>query len=356
MIKILKYENTLLVLNKNTMIERDYPIFNDDTALFILFSTKLNQRLYIEGLQKRDKLWIGNAYTYQESYNKNYGFKWLEDDSETHDPSYNREKEEVEYNKNTGYFLIDGEREIYGLSEKEIKERLNISSLDLKDPEKYLKNNGERLRLNQFNQDLFGKIFNIGVTYNSHFFEKENSKTSVRINKFIFMKNTMIIYLCIHLILCTAFLFKKNVRNIGKYVKTKEKRIFFLYLIDFLILFLYCFLSVICRLHEIIEFEKFILCYLIIKNFLLYQYLKLRKKKFIKLMLFSYFIFVTILAVQYFKVRSCFVYFYFISIMCFPLFSIKRKKRLKSTILLYSFYCSTQFIYLVFVLALYMMF
>ena len=39
--KIPKYENTLLQLNKNTKIGRDYPTFNDDTALFYLKSTNL---------------------------------------------------------------------------------------------------------------------------------------------------------------------------------------------------------------------------------------------------------------------------------------------------------------------------
>ena len=39
--KIPRYENTLLQLSENTKIERDYPIFNDDVALFYLESTNL---------------------------------------------------------------------------------------------------------------------------------------------------------------------------------------------------------------------------------------------------------------------------------------------------------------------------
>ena len=43
----------------------------------------------------------------------------------------------------------------------------------------------------------------------------------------------------INLILCLIFLFEKNIKNIEKYVKIKEKRIWFLYKLDFLILFVY---------------------------------------------------------------------------------------------------------------------
>ena len=52
--KIPRYENTLLQLNKNTKIERDYSIFNDDEALLILDSANLEYNLYIKELKKID--------------------------------------------------------------------------------------------------------------------------------------------------------------------------------------------------------------------------------------------------------------------------------------------------------------
>ena len=174
MTKIPRCENTLLQLNENTKIERDYPTFNDDIALFYLKSTNLKYIIYVKGLKKLDNIWVGNAYSYKEAYEKNSGFKWLEDDSKSFNPEYNRKQKEIEYNKNIGYFIIDDKKEIYGLSEEETKKILNISSLNLKNPEKYINKNGERLRLTKLNQDLFGEIFNISISYESDKFEKGN--------------------------------------------------------------------------------------------------------------------------------------------------------------------------------------
>ena len=52
--KVPIYENTLLQLSENTNIERDYPIFNDDVALFYLESTNLKYIIYVKGLKKLD--------------------------------------------------------------------------------------------------------------------------------------------------------------------------------------------------------------------------------------------------------------------------------------------------------------
>ena len=193
--KIPRYENTLLQLSENTKIERDYPIFNDDVANLVLETTNLEQRLYVKELDNINNIWIGNTYTYKEAYQKNSGFKWLEDDSEEYNPKYNREQKEIEYNKSTGYFIIDDKKEVYGLSEDEIKEMLNISSLKLENPEKYIKKNGERARLTQFSQDLFRKMLNISDYYDSDKFEKENTTTANVVNKLIFLRNIMLIYL-----------------------------------------------------------------------------------------------------------------------------------------------------------------
>ena len=192
--KIPRYENTLLQLSENTKIERDYPIFNDDVANLVLKTTNLEQRLYVKELNKLDNIWVGNAYSYKEAYEKNSGFKWLEDDSKSFNPEYNREQKEIEYNKSTGYFIIDDKKEVYGLSEDEIKEMLNISSLKLENPEKYIKKNGERARLTQFSQDLFRKMLNISDYYDSDKFEKENTTTAKEVNKLIFLRNIMLIY------------------------------------------------------------------------------------------------------------------------------------------------------------------
>lgn len=219
--KIPEYENTLLRLNKYSEIKRDYPIYNDDTALFILTSTNLQQNLYIKELKKLDNIWIGNTYNYKEAYKKNSGFQWLEDDSQRHNLEYNRIQKEIEYNKYIGYFIIKNGEEIYGLSEEEVKKILNISSLKLKNPEKYMKKYGEREILTQFNQDLLGKLLKIPISYGSDKFKKGSPVTAPEINKLNFTKNLLILYLISNLVITIIF-FLKN-KNLYKSLKKYRK-------------------------------------------------------------------------------------------------------------------------------------
>ena len=343
--KVPRYENTLLQLSKNTKIERDYSIFNDDEALLILDSTNLEDNLYIKELKKLDNIWLGNTYTYDEAYKKNSGFKWLEDDSEEYNPKYSREQREIEYNRSTGYFIIDDKKEVYGLSEDEIKEMLNISSLKLENPEKYINKNGERARLSQFSQDLFRKMLNISDYYDSDKFEKENTTTANVVNKLIFLRNIMLIYLGINLILCIISLFKKykNIKNLEKYMEAKEKRIWLLYGLDFLTLFIYCAFILFTDLEKVIELEKFIFYYIVVKNFLLYYYLKLNKKKFRKLIVINYLVLILIsIFVRNIRINIIFYYLlYFFSLLYFPI-----KQKLKRIVLVEPLYLITQLFYL----------
>ena len=343
--KVPRYENTLLQLNKNTKIERDYSIFDDDEALLILDSANLEYNLYIKELKKIDNIWVGNAYSYKEAYEKNSGFKWLEDDSKSFNPEYNREQKEIEYNRSTGYFIIDDKKEIYGLSEDEIKEMLNISSLKLENPEKYIRKNGERARLTRFSQDLFRKMLNISDYYDSDKFEKENTTTANVVNKLIFLRNIMLIYLGINLILCIISLFKKykNIKNLEKYMEVKEKRIWLLYGLDFLTLFIYCVFIIFTGSEKLIELEKFIFYYIVLKNFLLYYYLKLSKKKFRKLVVINYLVLIFIsIFVRNIRINIIFYYLlYFFSLLYLPI-----KQKLKRIVLVEPLYLITQILYL----------
>ena len=343
--KVPRYENTLLQLSKNTKIERDYSIFNDDEALLILDSSNLEYNLYIKELKKLDDIWLGNTYTYDEAYKKNSGFKWLEDDSEEYNPKYSREQKEIEYNKSTGYFIVDDKKEIYGLSEDEIKEMLNISSLKLENPEKYIRKNGERARLTQFSQDLFRKMLNISDYYDSDKFEKENTTTANVVNKLIFLRNIMLIYLGINLILCIISLLKKykNIKNLEKYMEVKEKRIWLLYGLDFLTLFIYCVFIIFTDSEKLIELEKFIFYYIVLKNFLLYYYLKLSKKKFRKLVVINYLVLIFIsIFVRNIRINIIFYYLlYFFSLLYLPI-----KQKLKRIVLVEPLYLITQILYL----------
>ena len=345
--KVPRYENTLLQLNKNTKIERDYSIFDDDDdeALLILDSANLEYNLYIKELKKIDNIWVGNAYSYKEAYEKNSGFKWLEDDSEEYNPKYSREQKEIEYNKSTGYFIVDDKKEVYGLSEDEIKEMLNISSLKLENPEKYIRKNGERARLTRFSQDLFRKMLNISDYYDSDKFEKENTTTANVVNKLIFLRNIMLIYLGINLILCIISLFKKykNIKNLEKYMEVKEKRIWLLYGLDFLTLFIYCVFIIFTGSEKLIELEKFIFYYIVLKNFLLYYYLKLSKKKFRKLVVINYLVLIFIsIFIRNIRINIIFYYLlYFFSLLYLPI-----KQKLKRIVLVEPLYLITQLLYL----------
>ena len=343
--KVPRYENTLLQLSKNTKIERDYSIFNDDEALLILDSTNLEDNLYIKELKKLDNMWLGNTYTFDEAYKKNSGFKWLEDDSEEYNPKYSREQREIEYNRSTGYFIIDDKKEVYGLSEDEIKSMLNISFLKLENPEKYIKKNGERARLTQFSQDLFREMLNISDYYDSDKFEKENTTTANVVNKLIFLRNIMLIYLGINLILCMISLFKKykNIKNLERYMEAKEKRIWLLYGLDFLTLFIYCAFILFTDLEKVIELEKFIFYYIVVKNFLLYYYLKLSKKKFRKLVVINYLVLILIsIFVRNIRINIIFYYLlYFFSLLYLPI-----KQKLKRIVLIEPLYLITQLFYL----------
>ena len=343
--KVPRYKNTLLQLTKNTKIERDYPIFNDDIALFYLESTNLKYIIYVKGLKKIDNIWVGNAYSYKEAYEKNSGFKWLEDDSKSFNPEYNREQKEIEYNRSTGYFIIDDKKEVYGLSEDKIKEMLNISSLKLENPEKYIKKNGERARLTQFSQNLFREMLNISDYYDSDKFEKENTTTAKEVNKLIFLRNIMLIYLGINLILCIISLLKKykNIKNLEKYMEVKEKRIWLLYGLDFLTLFIYCIFTIFTGSEKLIELEKFIFYYIVLKNFLLYYYLKLSKKKFRKLVVINYLVLIFIsIFIRNIRINIIFYYLlYFFSLLYLPI-----KQKLKRIVLVEPLYLITQILYL----------
>ena len=171
------------------------------------------------------------------------------------------------------------------------------------------------------------------------------------VNKLIFLRNIMLIYLGISLILCIVFLFKKNIKNLKNYIKVKEKRIWILYGLDFFTLFIYCFLCIFSELNKIIEMNKFVFYYIVIKNFLFYYYLKLKKEKFKKLIVVKYLILILILVsgifIKSFEINSIFYYLtYLFSILYFPILSLRKKENLKVTVLINSLYLVTQFIYL----------
>ncbi|MED5605164.1 hypothetical protein VYE96_07205 [Fusobacterium pseudoperiodonticum] len=188
-------------------------------------------------------------------------------------------------------------------------------------------------------------MLNTSDYYDSDKFEKENTTTANIVNKLIFLRNIMLIYLGINLILCIISLFKKykNIKNLEKYMEVKEKRIWLLYGLDFLTLFIYCAFIIFTGLEKVIELEKFIFYYIVVKNFLLYYYLKLSKKKFRKLVVINYLVLILIsIFVRNIRINIIFYYLlYFFSLLYFPI-----KQKLKRIVLVEPLYLITQILYL----------
>ena len=130
--KVAAYENTVLILNQYTGIVRETPTFDRDEALLVLKSYDMEDSLYVKELLKINNTWVGNTYNYKEAYEKNYLFKWGENDQFYNNPNFDEKEREKEYNKNTGYFIIENNTRTYGLSKEEAEKKLNISSLKLK--------------------------------------------------------------------------------------------------------------------------------------------------------------------------------------------------------------------------------
>ena len=126
-------------------------------------------------------------------------------------------------------------------------------------------------------------------------------------------------------------------------MEVKEKRIWLLYGLDFLTLFIYCIFTIFTGSEKLIELEKFIFYYIVLKNFLLYYYLKLSKKKFRKLVVINYLVLIFIsIFVKNIRINIIFYYLlYFFSLLYFLI-----KQKLKRIVLVEPLYLITQILYL----------
>lgn len=92
--KVATYENTVLILNQYTGIVRETPTFDRDEALLVLKSYDMEDSLYVKELLKVNNIWVGNTYNYKEAYEKNYLFKWEENDKSYNNPQTLMKKKE----------------------------------------------------------------------------------------------------------------------------------------------------------------------------------------------------------------------------------------------------------------------
>ena len=142
------YKNTVLILRNDTRIERQKPFHRSEEDLFFLRGNQYINK-YVKELSNINGIWVGNTYFYDELKVRSSYFNEL-----TAEIGVKKEN----YDKGTGYFIIEPNREFYALTEKEVKEKLNINNLKLKNVEAYMKKYGEKPIFSDFYQNYLLKI------------------------------------------------------------------------------------------------------------------------------------------------------------------------------------------------------
>ena len=100
-------------------------------------SFSLGDKGYLKKLNKIKDNWIGYIYDFDEAMSK-----FLDEEKIG--------KEKIEYNKNSGYFIINSQNQLFHLTEEQVKEKLKVKKLNLKNPEKIIRRYGEKKEKSTF--------------------------------------------------------------------------------------------------------------------------------------------------------------------------------------------------------------
>ena len=100
-------------------------------------SFSLGDKGYLKKLNKIKDNWIGYIYDFDEAMSK-----FLDEEKIG--------KEKIEYNKNSGYFIINSQNQLFHLTEEQVKEKLRVKKLNLKNPEKIIRRYGEKKEKSTF--------------------------------------------------------------------------------------------------------------------------------------------------------------------------------------------------------------
>ena len=342
--KVAAYENTVLILNQYAGIVRETPTFDRDEALLVLKNYDMEDNLYVKELLKINNTWIGDIYNYKEAYEKNYLFKWGEGDQSHNNPNFDEKEREKEYNKNTGYFIIENNTRIYGLSKEEVEKKLNISPLKLKSVEIYMKKYGRKGILKKFYRDFFIALYK-DKDYDAEDFMKDDEKTAPEVRKLIISRNIMIAYLGIVLISYLYFILKKNINNILESTKIISGKIKGLFVLDFIVIISYFFLMP--KLYNSIKILEFTFWWIVVKNFLLYYYIKKDKLKILLGLQFLLFIILITITIK-FNIKlwdGLYYIIYFISLFSFTILLFYKKEKIENILILSSSYIVQQCLY-----------
>ena len=194
------YKNTELILRNNTKIERQEPFHNSEEDLFFLRGEQYINK-YVKQLSNINGIWIGNTYSYDELKVRSSYFNELIAETGVKKENYDKE---------TGYFIIKSDNEFYSLTEQEVKQKLNINKLKLKNVESYMKKYGEKPIFSDFYQNYLVTIRSVKTNLpfykenvNDENFEKRE------LNYTILFKNIILVILILNF--CSyPYLLKKN--------------------------------------------------------------------------------------------------------------------------------------------------
>ena len=190
------YKNTVLILRNDIKIEREEAFEKDEKDLFMI-----KRYIYVKELSNINGIWIGNTYSYDELKKTSLSFRWL-----INEERLSKEK----YDKESGYFIIDANKEFYSLTEQEVKQKLNINNLKLKNVESYMKKYGEKPIFSDFYQNYLVTIRSVktNLPFYKENVDDENFEKR-ELNYTILFKNIILVILILNF--CSyPYLLKKN--------------------------------------------------------------------------------------------------------------------------------------------------
>ena len=205
------YKNTELILRNNIKIERQEPFHNSEEDLFFLKGEQYINK-YVKELSNINGIWIGNTYSYDELKVRSSYFNELIAETGVKKENYDKE---------TGYFIIKSDNEFYSLTEQEVKQKLNINKLKLKNVESYMKKYGEKPIFSDFYQNYLVTIRSVktNLTFYKENVDDENFEKR-ELNYTILFKNIILVILILNF--CSyPYLLKKNKLKIDVRRKTK---------------------------------------------------------------------------------------------------------------------------------------
>ena len=190
------YKNTVLILRNDIKIEREEAFEKDEKDLFMI-----KRYIYVKEISNINEIWIGKTYSYDELKKTSLSFRWL-----INEERLSKEK----YDKESGYFIIDANKEFYSLTEKEVKQKLNINNLKLKNVESYMKKYGEKPIFSDFYQNYLVTIRSVktNLPFYKENVDDENFEKR-ELNYTILFKNIILVILILNF--CSyPYLLKKN--------------------------------------------------------------------------------------------------------------------------------------------------